>query len=136
MLKIHRKIKYALLALKHISHKPQDELATAKEICSRFDIPFDPTSRVLQIMTQNGVLKAEQGAHGGYRLTRDLSMLTLFDLSHMVIGIFAITDCCQRPAECDRIAFCDLRGPMGNLNNRLQEVFKEIKVIEMITDHE
>lgn len=132
MFKIHKKVKYALLSLKYMTAKPKDELTTAKEICQFHNIPFDPTSRVLQIMTQNQILEAEQGAYGGYRLKGDLNKVSLFDLSKMIIGPFAVTDCCEGIHDCERMESCALKAPMGKLNVRMIKVFKEVKVIEMI----
>ena len=60
MFKINRKIEYALIALKHMSAKSPGQLTSAKEVCDIYSTPFDPTSRVLQIMTQHEVLHAEQ----------------------------------------------------------------------------
>jgi Rrf2 family protein len=132
MFKIHKKVKYALIALKYMRSKHREELSTAKEICTRFDIPFDPTSRVLQIMTQNEILQAEQGAYGGYRLIGDLTKFSLYDLTRMIIGAFAVTDCCTEGSKCERIAACVLKDPMARLNTRMIKVFKEVKVSEMI----
>ncbi len=132
MFKIHKKVKYALIALKYMKSKHKDELSTAKEICTRFDIPFDPTSRVLQIMTQHGLLKAEQGAYGGYRLNGDPTRVSLYELTHMIIGPFAVTDCCTDGAGCERISICVLKDAMAKLNGKMIKVFKEVKVMEMI----
>lgn len=67
MFKINRKLEYALIALNHIGSVEKGELTTAKEICDTYNIPFDPTSRVLQIMTQKKILQAAHGVNGGYR---------------------------------------------------------------------
>ena len=133
MFKIHKKVKYALTALKYIQGKPAKELTTAKEICSAFRIPFDPTSRVLQIMAQHKILTAIQGAYGGYRLEGDLSKLSVYDLSRMLIGPLAVSDCCLTKApRCERSSACVLKGSMGKLNTRLMNVFKDILVTELI----
>jgi Rrf2 family protein len=132
MFKIHRKIKYALISLKYIQARPHDDLTTAKEICVRFKIPFDPTSRVLQIMAQNGILDAEQGAHGGYRLAADLACISIYELSRLVVGPLAVADCCTDEQKCDRMTDCVLKAPMASLNARLIKVFKEISISEMI----
>jgi Rrf2 family protein len=132
MFKIHKKVKYALIALKHMSACKPKELVTAKEICTRFDIPFDPTARVLQLMAQKGVLKAEQGAHGGYRLVGDLDKLTIYGLSQMVIGGVAVTDCVSEKGGCHRVDECVLKGAMAKLNARIVGAFKGVSVREMI----
>jgi Rrf2 family protein len=132
MFKIHKKIKYALIALKYINERPGQELVTAKQISLRYKIPFDPTARVLQIMAQNGLLSAEQGACGGYRKEKDFSGLSLYDLSGMIVGPFAVTDCCRQPPVCERAEDCVLKDAMLGLNARMLKVFREITVKEMI----
>jgi Rrf2 family protein len=132
MFKIHKKVKYALIVLKYMKERSEQELITAKEMCAKFDIPFDPTSRVLQIMTQNGILSAEQGAYGGYRLVGDLSKISILDLSKMITGSVALTDCCTEEAECERMADCVIKDPIGKLNLKLLTVLKTVRVSEMV----
>lgn len=131
MFKIHKKVKYALIALKHMSKDP-DQLITAKEICTQFDIPFDPTARVLQLMAQKGVLKAEQGAHGGYRLVGDLDKLTIYGLSQIVVGGLAVADCASEKGMCERGNGCVLKSAMAKLNDTIATALKGVSVREMI----
>lgn len=132
MFHIHKKIEYALTALKYIKGKKTGELTTAREICDRFDIPFDPTSRVLQIMTQHEILQAVQGAYGGYRLVGNLTRLTLYDLSMMIVGSLSITDCSAKGGSCDRSNRCTLQGAMARLNGKMLAVLKGVNVSEMV----
>ena len=60
MFKINRKIGYALIALKHMSHKSPGQLTSAKEICDTYLIPFDSTSRVLQNRAQKAGIKSSK----------------------------------------------------------------------------
>ena len=132
MFKIHKKVKYALTALKYMKKKSSKDLSTAKEICTTFKIPFDPTSRVLQIMTQNQILSAVQGAYGGYRLVGKLDKISIYDLSRMVIGPISITDCTAEDCKCSRLSDCILKDEMARLNSRLVKVLKEIPLSEML----
>jgi DNA-binding IscR family transcriptional regulator len=50
----------------------------------------------------------------------------------MIIGPFAVTDCCTEGGECERIASCVLKDPMAKLNARLLKVLKDVKVNDMI----
>ncbi|MBF0569351.1 MAG: Rrf2 family transcriptional regulator [Candidatus Omnitrophica bacterium] len=132
MFKIHKKIEYALTALKYMKGKKAGELATAGEICEKFGIPFDPTSRTLQIMAQKGILKAEQGAYGGYRIAGDLSKVTIYDLNDMIVGPMAVTKCSGKKDTCEHTSKCTLKGAMAKLNAKMLKVFREVKVSEMI----
>ncbi len=133
MLKINRKIEYALIALKHMARKAPGQLTSAKEICDVYHTPFDPTSRVLQIMAQHEILHAEQGAYGGYQILKDLSKVTVGDLSDMIIGPIQIANCFHGDySHCDLTHSCSVIGPMLNLNERISHLFHNMKVSELI----
>ena len=132
MFKINRKMEYALIALRHISQSPTERIS-AKEICDVYKTPFDTTSRVLQIMAQNGILKAEHGAHGGYQIIKDLSKMTFLELTEMIVGPIKIANCFHSSySQCDLTASCNVIAPMLNLNERMSNLFKTISVQELI----
>lgn len=133
MFKINRKLEYAFIALKYMSHKPQGKLTSAKEICDIYHTPFDPTSRVLQVMAQKEILHAEQGAKGGYQIIKDLSKITVGELSDMIIGPIEIANCFHgNYSHCEITATCQIIAPMLNLNNKIKKLFETISVSEMI----
>ena len=134
MFKINRKLEYALIALRHMSAKAPGQLTSAKEICDIYRTPFDPTSRVLQIMAQHDIVHAEQGAHGGYQILKDLSKLTLQDLTQIIEGPIQIVNCFHgNYSHCDITASCNVISPMLNLNERISVFFKAINVQELIS---
>ncbi len=133
MFKINRKIEYALIALKYMSHKAPGQLTAAKEICDTYHTPFDPTSRVLQIMAQHEILRAEQGAHGGYQVVKDLSKVTLGELSDMIVGPIQIANCFHGDySHCELTTSCSVIGPMLNLNEKISGFFHNIKITDLI----
>lgn len=133
MFKINRRIEYALIALRHMSRKQPGQLTSAKEICDIYTTPFDPTSRVLQIMTQHGVLQAVQGARGGYLMVKDISKITLRELSSWIVGPIEITNCFHgNSSHCEVTASCNIISPMLNLNERLNKLFGEIVITDLI----
>jgi len=133
MFKMHRRVEYALLALKYMSQKFPGQLTSAKEICDHFHIPFDPTSRVLQLMNQGQIVKAEQGAHGGYQIIQDLSHLSLQDLSDMLVGPIQITDCLQgKNAACEAASTCEITSAMQMLNTRICQTLGALSLAELI----
>lgn len=133
MFKINRKIEYALIALKYMSAKHPGQLTSAKEICDVYGTPFDPTSRVLQIMAQHKILHAEQGAKGGYQIMRDLSKFSLRELSDMIIGPIEIANCFHgNYSECSITSTCHIIAPMLALNENIQNLFSTIMVSNLI----
>lgn len=133
MFKINRKIEYALIALKYMSHKMPGQLTSAKELCDIYKTPFDPTSRVLQIMTQRGILQAEQGAKGGYQIVKDLSQVSVKELSDMIIGPIEIANCIHRGySNCEITTQCHIIAPMLNLNEKINNMFADMRITDLI----
>ncbi len=133
MFKINRKLEYALIALRHMSAKQPGVLTSAKEICDIYHTPFDPTARVLQVMAQHDIVHAEQGAHGGYQIVKDLSKITLYDLTQIIEGPIEIVSCFHgNYSHCDITASCNVISPMLNLNEKISSFFKTINVLDLI----
>ena len=133
MFKINRKLEYALIALRHMSAKDPGQLTSAKEICDIYNTPFDPTSRVLQIMAQHEIVRAEQGAHGGYQILKDLNKVSVQELTQMIEGPIEIVNCFHgNYSHCDITSSCNVISPMLNLNERISSLFKTINIKELI----
>lgn len=128
---MHRKIEYALMALKFMSQKLAGQLSTAKEICEQTGTPFDATARVMQIMAQQGLLKSEQGPTGGYLLAKDLSKVPFYDLMEMILGRLAVVKCLEGEG-CDLSENCSVRSPLNILNEKLIDFYKGINVAELL----
>ena len=132
MNKVHRKVEYSLMALKHIGAKASGELTTAKEVADAFHAPFEAMARSLQIMAQTGLLRSEQGKQGGYKLTRTLDQVTLLELIEMMEGKTAIAKCLSSGETCDIHNSCNIISPIQNLNNRLSDFYRGLSVQEIL----
>ena len=76
MLRLSKKTDYALISLAYVaalSGRP----ASAREIAERHDIPVELLAKVLQRLAQRGVLKSQQGIHGGYLMARPADTVTV-----------------------------------------------------------
>ncbi len=134
MFKVNRKLEYALISLRHMSTKAPGQLTSAKEICGIYNTPFDPTSRVLQLMAQQGIVRAEQGAHGGYQILKDLSKVSLQDLTQIIEGPIQIVNCFHDiDSHCDITASCNVISPMLNINEKITHLFRTINLQDLIS---
>jgi Rrf2 family transcriptional regulator, nitric oxide-sensitive transcriptional repressor len=137
MNKINRKIEYALMALKYMSQKIPGELTTAKEVSENFRTPFDATARVMQIMAQKGWLRSEQGAFGGYQITKDLSKVSMHDLIEIIEGRTAVVRCLHNSKDnsCEIQTTCNIASPISKLNFKLNEFYQGLNLKELLVNH-
>ena len=64
---------------------------------------------------------------------KDLSKITLFDLTQIIEGPLQIVNCFHgNYSHCDMTSKCNVISPMLNLNERLAAMFKTINVRELI----
>ncbi len=134
MNRINRKLEYALIALKHMLQKSPGELCSAKEICNSYRTPFDATSRAMQKMAQQGLLKSEQGIYGGYKIYKDLKKVSLIELMNIVNGPMEIAKCIDESSKtsCDLIEECNIWSPIHFLNSELIEFYSKYNLHQLL----
>ncbi|MDZ4084249.1 MAG: Rrf2 family transcriptional regulator [Bdellovibrionales bacterium] len=134
MNRIHRKVEYALIALKHMRSKAPGERTTVKEIAAQYGCPTDVTARVLQALAGKSVLNSEQGAHGGYMIAKDLSRVSFYELLEMILGPMGVAKCLQEAQEgaCDLRETCNIVSPIQLLNRKLSDFYRSLSVAELI----
>ena len=120
------------MALKHMSQKMPGKLTTAKEVSELCHSPFDATARVMQLMAQRGWLKSEQGAFGGYQITKDLSRVTLLDLLNVIQGPTNIAKCMHKDEPCEIQSSCNIISPIQILNSRLNDFYKSLSLRDLL----
>jgi Rrf2 family protein len=84
MIKLTRKMLYALEAVVDIAYNFGADLAPAREITKRQGIPQRYLEQVMQKLVRAGVLKGERGPRGGYRLTRERRRITVGEIVRVV----------------------------------------------------
>lgn len=93
MLKITRKVEYALIALRHMQSENNDGLTSAKEIATQYGIPQQLLAKTLQQMAKDGIVEAVQGPAGGYRILANLDHISLKDFFENLEGPLGMMDC-------------------------------------------
>ncbi|HVK62644.1 MAG TPA: Rrf2 family transcriptional regulator [Bdellovibrionales bacterium] len=135
MNKINRKVEYALIGLKHMRAKAPGELTSVKELSQAYGCPFDATSRVMQVLAARGVLRSEQGAHGGYMIAKDLNRVSFYDLNEMILGPVAVARCLhdqEAESPCEIRGTCNIVSPVQTLNRKLIEFYRGLSVAELL----
>lgn len=132
MLKIHKKVEYGLITIKHMLEQAPSSLFRAKDISQKFQIPFDATSRVLQILAANGYLLSIQGPKGGYKVLEKINSLDLLHLMEIIEGPQVVVKCLSAEGDCPISSDCSLASPMQTLNHRLIDFCRSINVVELV----
>jgi Rrf2 family protein len=132
MIKINRKVEYALMVLKLMKEKDPHDLTTAREVCDRFLTPFDTTAKVMQLMNNADILHSHKGVKGGYTLARDLSQITYLELAELIEGKSFMMDCHEGP--CELLNQCNISQPIKRLNDYVINIFNSLTLMELLAE--
>ena len=133
MVKISRKVEYALMALQHMRGQPDGQVVSAKDLGATYQVSFPVLSKVLQNLAAAGVLRSAQGAHGGYQIARPLDEVTFGELTEAVVGPMQFAYCLHNDSvRCLLAGCCNVISPIVRLSNRIEELFHRMTLEELL----
>jgi len=130
MLKITRKVEYALIALRHMQLKESEELTSTKEIATRSGVPQQLLAKTLQHMARDGIIEAVQGTAGGCRVATNLDKMSMKDFFEKLEGPLGMMDC-YFDSDCIQIGACNIRIPIQRINDNMRNLFSQMSVQEV-----
>ncbi|HJN03577.1 MAG TPA: Rrf2 family transcriptional regulator [Alphaproteobacteria bacterium] len=87
MLRLSKKMSFALEAVVDIAYHAGAGPVQSKDITARQGIPQRYLEQVMQRLVRAGILKGTRGPRGGYRLARERRRVTLGDVARVVYDV-------------------------------------------------
>lgn len=137
MLKLSKRVEYALLAVQEMAMRPAETISAA-EIAERYSISQALVAKVLQQLGRNGIAKSYAGVNGGYVLERPAASVTIAEIIRVIEGATpAIVDChASNDHDCTARETCTIREPLAILQDRINATFASMTVEELATPHQ
>lgn len=132
MLKINKKVEYALMVLKYMGEKNPKDIISAREVCDKFQIPFDTTAKVMQSMNNHQLLQSVKGIKGGYTLEKSLTEFNYTDLVEMIEGKNPDSFCVTNKGVCGLHSTCNIISPVERLNQLLNDYLSSLTLQEIL----
>lgn len=91
-MKLTTRTEYALLALAHLGRAAPDTYVSVETIARAQNIPAKFLEQILLLMKRARIVTSVKGQHGGYRLNRPASEITLAEVVRLYDGALAPTE--------------------------------------------
>jgi Rrf2 family protein len=134
MLKLTKKADYGLIALTHLAVHREQGSASAKEIAERYSLPLPLLSKVLQKLARTGILRAEQGTRGGYRLARDPRRISALEVIRAIDGPIVLASCFKDRDSCQQSRNCIVREPLRKVHEGILNLLSGISITDITAD--
>jgi len=123
---------YALRTVLYLATTDQAELSNVTDIAERLDIPRNYLSKTLHQLARAGVLTSTRGKHGGFRLTKPPSKLSLAEVVAPFDGPTGARICLLGRAACSDSDPCPAHGRWKSVSNEVSTFFRETKVSDLL----
>lgn len=118
-MKLSKTSAQAALALAYLAVQPENSTVRARQVADHLRIPTESALKILQQLTQHGLLKSRLGRAGGYCLGRPAERVTLLEVVEAIDGPVA--------AELPRLNAADnLRGRLNLLKTVCEAVARDV----------
>jgi Rrf2 family transcriptional regulator, cysteine metabolism repressor len=114
MIGISSKTIYAIAALQELDSIPDNEVLKIKEIAANASIPQNFLEQILLELKKQGILTSIKGAHGGYKLAKDLKDITLKDVL-LILESDIFSDNCKTDNAALKLFWEDLKQNVSSL---------------------
>lgn len=117
-----KKCEYGLQAVLFMATQTNDCVFPAEEISNKLDIPKEFISKILQSLTESGIIKSKKGKSGGFKLAKHPSKIKLIDIVDAIDGLDSFNSCLLGFRECSPDKPCPVHEQWGVLRTKAYEM--------------
>lgn len=131
MLRISRLTDYGIVLLSYMAAEP-DRAVSATELATGTGLPLPTVSKLLQLLTKEGILTSQRGVKGGYVLAQPPASISVADIVSALEGPVALALCAVDPSgECEYEGRCHVRGHLFKINQAITGALDAISLAEL-----
>lgn len=112
-----KKCELGLQAVLFLSIKKGKLIYKAGEISKELKVPQEFVSKVLQILTQSGIIGSKKGKNGGFYLAKNPSQVKLIDIVEAIDGLEVFNSCVLGFPGCSPDQPCPVHDTWGKLRD-------------------
>ena len=110
-----KKCEYGLRAVLYLAARNDTDSINSEEISSKLNIPKEFISKILQSLTESGLISSKKGKNGGFSLAKDPSKIRLIDIVSAIDGMDMFNNCVLGFPHCSPDHPCPLHEKWGAL---------------------
>ncbi len=123
---------YGLRALMYmVAHREEGAFVSIRDMAEQLDISFHFLTKILQSLTQAGILKSYRGPNGGVAFNIPPEKVLLSDVVHVLEGDDFFDKCLLGLPGCGKLAPCPMHHIWKEIKGTLKHEFETTSMAEM-----
>lgn len=121
MIRISTKGKYGTRLMVQLAMNYGKGPMLLKDIANKENLSVRYLEHLIPPLKSAHLVHSIRGAHGGYKLTKPPSDITLKDIIRILEGPLSPSECVESPDVCDRSSFCVTRDIWAELERTISK---------------
>lgn len=130
MLKIGKLADYGTVIMTVLAADPR-RLYCTQDLAARTHVGAPTVAKLLKLLTRAGLVESLRGAHGGYRLSRPASEITVAQIIAAIGGPIGLTECAVHKGDCAVESSCGVRANWRLINQTVRMALESVTLAEM-----
>ena len=126
-----RSCEYALQAVLYLAQESQGKPVVLQEISTALNIPYHFLSKVLQVLTRDGIVSSYKGPNGGFALGRAASEISLVDIVRAIDGEAFLEGCVLGFSSCSEESPCPVHHSWKQAKEIMHEMLRDKTIAEL-----
>jgi Rrf2 family protein len=122
---------HALRAVSMLTKLPEGTFAGAVDIAKEIGAPHNYLGKLLKLLADEGLLLSQKGKGGGFRLARDPSTISLYEIMEPIEHVSRWTNCLLGHGSCSSQTPCVLHSRWGRVRDAYLQFLRETTVADV-----
>jgi Rrf2 family protein len=132
MIKMSRQTDYALQLIFALSQAKNAKAVSLKVFSKESNISFLFLQKIARALRHEGIIVAERGSRGGYRLARSIANISLKSVVEAVDGPYGVSACTKPGSTCHKVGACNMQRGMELLKQTVVRELERLSVADMM----
>jgi Rrf2 family protein len=120
-----KKCEYGLQGVLYLAAHLEEKVTSSEDISRALGIPKEFISKILQSLTESGIVESKKGKNGGFILAKAPSKIRLIDIVAAIDGLDIFNSCVIGFPECSPDHPCPVHQQWGDLRTKAYSMLTE-----------
>ncbi len=133
MIRMSKMADYSFILL--IQMLTENRSWAASELTEKTTLPAPTVAKLMKVLAKAGLVHAQRGAAGGYRLSLPPKEISIARIIEAVDGPISLTDCVDEgEPDCAVQALCPMHGGWNKINKAVRHALESVHLSDLVTD--
>ena len=128
---LSKKCVYGIRSMLYLTIESDKQFVPIKEISQKLDISFHFLTKILQTLSQGGVIMSFKGPRGGVKLARSAKDISILDIVHILDGTNLFQQCILGLPGCEELKPCPLHDSWKKHRERIKSDFQAADMLSV-----